>query len=849
MATVANLNVRISADIKQFQRGMSQIENQVKQVGSSLRGVGRTLSTAVTLPILGIAGAAVKAASDVEEMQAKFNTVFKTVGGSVSKELGKFAKQVNRSRYDLQGMAATFGDIIKPMGFTEESAADMSITLTKLAVDLSSFNNMPMDEAVRRLRGTLIGAHENAAEFGVIINENTLKQEMMRMGADKLSGSQKEQAKVQARLNLLLKGTTDAQGDATRTSGSFANQMRGLHDATRDVGVQFGEMLLPVASELVLKMQDLVGYLQTLSPSMKQFAIGIAGAVAIAGPLVFALGGLASALSAIFRAISLTMGLFNPYVAGFAAIAAIVVAVIRNFDGFQAAIVGAFQYLMTSLSPLIDGIISFVTSIIGSLVAVGAEITHFFVDWFVNNKEEISGVWVAVTTIIGTAFEIIGTIVEVGTTALILAWRYIAQPIIATVTLLFESVANLFYTGFELLKNTAETGIDVIKAVFRGDFGDAWTAFTTGFKDGLGILSDSGAEFKDDFLNAVDIAVTDFDEKVKIKDWRNQTEELLGELPSIAYDLTKEMVQRVGQAVAPIADENDPSSPVAITARAAEQIETNLDFSRLSVDFPDIDQSWFDNLRGNLENASLDAGFLGQQFGAIRESLSILYKEKLPEWMQTGFTWIDNFITMVDGFNALVKILSKDIWIDFVNNLAGIGKAILGIVQNLIAWATSANAAASAQTALNAATNPNVASGAVNTATGRGTVGAGLGLLGGATVGATLGIFGYGLQQMLTSTHQSLLEQGLSTAQIGTAISLGGLLQGVGAMGGGTPSWLSGLQGYMGTGGSANTSGIMGGMGMTTGGQTINVNLDGHRIATATMPYWSQELEIYGTNR
>jgi hypothetical protein len=43
------------------------------------------------------------------------------------------------------------------------------------------------------------------------------------------------------------------------------------------------------------------------------------------------------------------------------------------------------------------------------------------------------------------------------------------------------------------------------------------------------------------------------------------------------------------------------------------------------------------------------------------------------------------------------------------------------------------------------------------------------------------------------------------------------------------------------------------GMGVNMGGgdtqQTINVNLDGQTIATATMPYWSQELEIYGTNR
>ena len=31
---------------------------------------------------------------------------------------------------------------------------------------------MPMDEALRRLQGTLIGSHENALAFGVVINEN-----------------------------------------------------------------------------------------------------------------------------------------------------------------------------------------------------------------------------------------------------------------------------------------------------------------------------------------------------------------------------------------------------------------------------------------------------------------------------------------------------------------------------------------------------------------------------------------------------------------------------------------------------------------------------------------------------
>jgi len=33
---------------------------------------------------------------------------------------------------------------------------------------------------------------------------------------------------VQARLNLIMAGTTDAQGDAERTSGSLTNQWRAL---------------------------------------------------------------------------------------------------------------------------------------------------------------------------------------------------------------------------------------------------------------------------------------------------------------------------------------------------------------------------------------------------------------------------------------------------------------------------------------------------------------------------------------------------------------------------------------------------------------------------------------------
>lgn len=227
----------------------------------------------------------IDAASEAQEMQGKFDTVFANVGDKVTEDLGEFANAVGRSRYELMGYAATLGDTLKPLGFAESAAGDLSSTLVKLATDLSSFNNMSMDEALQRLQGTLIGSHENALAFGVVINENTLKAELARMGAEKYTGTMLEQAKVQARINLLLQGTSDAQGDALRTSESWANQMRRLQSVLSDAATAAGAELLPALTpilkditELAIKATPaLVGAMKTLAPVIDDVAAVLHG--------------------------------------------------------------------------------------------------------------------------------------------------------------------------------------------------------------------------------------------------------------------------------------------------------------------------------------------------------------------------------------------------------------------------------------------------------------------------------------------------------------------------------------------------------------------------------------------
>lgn len=266
--------------IEAISKGFDKAAADLKKVGTESEGAGKKSETAKDKfssfgstitnlvgagALLGLANQAVRfgkeaimAASNAAEMQSKFNIVFGDVGGKVTQQLQDFATATGASRFELMGMAATLGDTFKPMGYTADEAGKLSVQMVKLATDLSSFNNIPVAEALQRIQGGLIGNHENLLKFGVLINEASLKEELMRMGADNLTGAQLNQAKVQARLNILMAGTTDAQGDAVRTADGFANSSRALGSAIGDLQVVLGNALLPAATDTVHIFTDLV---------------------------------------------------------------------------------------------------------------------------------------------------------------------------------------------------------------------------------------------------------------------------------------------------------------------------------------------------------------------------------------------------------------------------------------------------------------------------------------------------------------------------------------------------------------------------------------------------------------
>jgi hypothetical protein len=262
--TVDTLLVRIEADLSDLRRDLRKATNQVDQSSKSMKKSfnvmkGAAVAAVGVIAVRALARAGMQAinlASDVQEMQGKSSVVFGAFRNDVVAALDEFGNQVGRATHELEGMAATLQDTFVPMGFARGEAAKLSVEMTKLAVDVGSFNNKAAPEVLRAFQSALVGNHETVRAFGVIITEATLSQELMRMGIEKGTKAATEAQKVQARMNLITNGVTDAQGDAARTSGSFANRVVALKAELSELGVLIGQELLPIATRLVEVFTD-----------------------------------------------------------------------------------------------------------------------------------------------------------------------------------------------------------------------------------------------------------------------------------------------------------------------------------------------------------------------------------------------------------------------------------------------------------------------------------------------------------------------------------------------------------------------------------------------------------------
>ena len=333
---------------------LKALSEQLKQVGSKMTAVGKTMTTRVTAPIVAGYTVAAKYASDYEENLNKLDVAF----GENSKSVKDWASNA-RTAYGLSKVQATeaasaFGALGKGIGLSQKASADMSTTLAGLSADLGSYFNVGVDESAKALEGIFTGESEALKKFGVVMTDTNLKQFAADQGLVWSEMSQTE--KTMLRYQFVLAKTKDAQGDFARTSDGTANSTKIFQASIQDLGTAIGTNLLPIITPIIQKITELVNKFNELSPTAQRIITIVGLIVAAIGPALVIIGTLISSIGTIAGALGMVSAPMLGIVGIIAAVIAAGVALYKNWDKIKAFAIKLKNGLINTFNGLKNGI-------------------------------------------------------------------------------------------------------------------------------------------------------------------------------------------------------------------------------------------------------------------------------------------------------------------------------------------------------------------------------------------------------------------------------------------------------------------------------------------------------------
>jgi len=241
-----DLNIGINLDDKWLKKEFSDVSNQVKKEWKKINKETKNISSWFSeLKWVIIWAFSIWAIiqfwkkllglwSDLTEISSKFNTIFSWIEWEAETRFNNIADAVWRSRLEIIDFWSSLADVLKPMWFTTSEALKLSENMTKLAIDVASFNNVSDTQAIDAFKSALTWERESLKSLWIVINEADLKTEAYTSWIAKQWTQLTKQQKTLATYNLLLKNTADAQWDAVRTAWSFANQWKRLTWVIKD---------------------------------------------------------------------------------------------------------------------------------------------------------------------------------------------------------------------------------------------------------------------------------------------------------------------------------------------------------------------------------------------------------------------------------------------------------------------------------------------------------------------------------------------------------------------------------------------------------------------------------------
>ena len=221
---------------------------------------------------LGVFKNAIDISSDLTEIQNVVDVTFGDFKYRIEDLASTSITDLGISELTAKQIASRFQSMGVAMGFTQDRMSEMSVELTRLAADMSSFYNVSQDQIATALQSIFTGETEPMRRFGLDLSFATIEAWALANGIDANMRSMTQAQKTMLRYQYVLENTGSAQGDFLRTSQSWANQVRILTESFKALGSVVGGTLInafkPFVQALNSVMSSIINFAQVVSDAL-----------------------------------------------------------------------------------------------------------------------------------------------------------------------------------------------------------------------------------------------------------------------------------------------------------------------------------------------------------------------------------------------------------------------------------------------------------------------------------------------------------------------------------------------------------------------------------------------------
>ena len=357
MATIATLAINIIGNTKALDAALSKAQQSLRSTGDALTGLGGKLTAGVSLPILGVGGAALKAAADNEQLQVAFTTMLGSAENATAlmKDLSTFAAATPFESAEIQSAAKMLlaygsdaGKVTDEMRQLGDIAAGVGVPLQDMAYLFGT----------ARVQGRLFTADINQfTTRGIPIMEALA--ETMGVAQSEIRGMVEEGKvgfpELQAALGYLtgeggkFSGLMEAQ--STTLMGLFSTLKDNVALSMIDIGNAIAQAfnlkdLATGAIAAVEGIRNAISDLAQNNPELLRLGVIIAAVVAALGPLLVGAGMVMNALAGLTPVVGVLAGVLGFLVSPLGLVAAGLAALVAfDVGGIRTTLGTLAQYL------------------------------------------------------------------------------------------------------------------------------------------------------------------------------------------------------------------------------------------------------------------------------------------------------------------------------------------------------------------------------------------------------------------------------------------------------------------------------------------------------------------------